>query len=42
MVRLQGTKVEEGRKILADSGINLITAESLSDAAAKITEIVGK
>lgn len=42
VIRLQGTKVEEGREILAASGLNLITAESLSDAAAKITEIVGK
>ncbi len=42
VVRLEGTKVEEGREILAASGLNLITAENLSDAAAKITEIVGK
>ncbi len=42
VIRLQGTKVEEGREILAASGLNLITAENLSDAAAKITEIVGK
>ena len=42
VVRLQGTKVEEGREILAASGLNLITAENLSDAATKITEIVSK
>lgn len=42
VVRLQGTKVEEGREILAASGLNLITVESLNDAAVKITGIVGK
>jgi succinyl-CoA synthetase beta subunit len=42
VIRLQGTNVEKGRKILAESGLNLITAEDLDDAAGKITEIVGK
>jgi len=32
--------VEEGRKILTDSGLNLITAVDLKDAANKIAEIV--
>ncbi len=41
VIRLQGTNVEKGRKILAESGLNLITAEDLNDAAGKITEIVG-
>lgn len=35
IVRLAGTNVEEGQKILAESGLDLITADSLSDAAAK-------
>ena len=35
VVRLAGTNVEEGRKILADSGLKLITAESLAEAAEK-------
>lgn len=42
VVRLQGTNVDKGREILAESGLNLITAEDLDDAAGKITEIVGK
>ena len=42
VIRLQGTNVEKGREILAASGLNLITAEDLNDAAGKITEIVGK
>ncbi len=35
VVRLAGTNVEEGRKILDDSGLALIQAEALDDAAAK-------
>jgi succinyl-CoA synthetase beta subunit len=32
VVRLQGTNAEAGRKILAESGLNLTTAETLRDA----------
>ena len=42
VIRMQGTNVEKGREILAASGLNLITAADLSDAAGKIAEIVGK
>ena len=40
VVRLAGTNVEEGRKILAESGLAFITAENLDAAAAKAVEIV--
>jgi succinyl-CoA synthetase beta subunit len=40
VVRMEGTNVEEGRKILGDSGLNLITATDLKDAAQKIAEVV--
>jgi succinyl-CoA synthetase beta subunit len=40
IVRLAGTNVEEGRKILAESGLAFITAENLDAAAAKAVEIV--
>ena len=40
VIRMQGTNVEKGREILAASGLNLITAENLNDAAGKIAEIV--
>ncbi|MFQ5480926.1 MAG: ADP-forming succinate--CoA ligase subunit beta [Thermodesulfobacteriota bacterium] len=33
VVRLQGTNVDEGKKILADSGIDIITADKMDDAA---------
>jgi succinyl-CoA synthetase beta subunit len=39
VIRLQGTNVEKGREILAASGLNLITAKDLNDAAGKIAEI---
>src|SRR5437899_8781771 len=35
VVRLEGTKVEEGRKLLKESGLALITANDLADAAEK-------
>ncbi len=41
VVRMEGTNVDQGRKILADSGLNLITATDLKDAAAKVAELVG-
>ena len=40
VVRMEGTNVEEGRKILAESGLNLTTATDLKDAAQKIAEVV--
>jgi succinyl-CoA synthetase beta subunit len=33
VVRLQGTNVEAGRKLLADSGLKIIAADDLTDAA---------
>lgn len=40
VVRMEGTNVEKGREILASSGLNLITAVDLKDAAAKVAQIV--
>jgi succinyl-CoA synthetase beta subunit len=36
VVRLEGTEVEEGKKILAESGTSIITADGLTDAAKKV------
>ena len=36
VVRLEGTNVELGREILARSGLNLITADGMTDAATKV------
>ena len=40
VVRMEGTNIEEGRRILAASGLELTTASDLKDAAAKVAEIV--
>jgi succinyl-CoA synthetase beta subunit len=36
VVRLEGTNVEQGRKILVDSGLNVTTATGMTDAAKKV------
>jgi succinyl-CoA synthetase beta subunit len=41
VVRLEGTEVAEGRKMLADSGVNIISAEGLTDAAKKVVAAAG-
>ncbi|RLB80210.1 MAG: ADP-forming succinate--CoA ligase subunit beta [Deltaproteobacteria bacterium] len=40
VIRMEGTNVEQGRKILADSGLNLITASDMKDAAHKVAQLV--
>ena len=42
VVRLAGTNVEAGRKILQESGINIITADTLKEAAEKAVAAIGK
>jgi len=41
VVRLQGTNVEEGRKKLSESGLNIITAEHMDEAAEKVVGAAG-
>ena len=36
VVRLEGTNVAQGKKMLADSGLNITTADGLTDAAKKV------
>jgi succinyl-CoA synthetase beta subunit len=36
VVRLEGTNVKEGKKLIADSGLPVITADDLGDAAQKV------
>ena len=40
VVRMQGTNVELGRQILADSGLPIISAETMAEAAEKIVRAV--
>ncbi len=42
VVRLQGTNVEQGRRLLADAKrLNLISVDALADAATKVVELAG-
>jgi len=38
VVRLEGTNVEEGRRILNESGLNFIVAQGMKEAAEKVVE----
>lgn len=40
VVRLEGTNVDLGKKILSESGLNIIAAESMADGAQKIVSLV--
>jgi succinyl-CoA synthetase beta subunit len=40
VVRLEGTNVELGKDILAKSGLKIVPADNLADAAKKITDAV--
>ena len=40
VVRLEGTNVELGKKIIAESGLNVVSADDLDDAAQKIVKAV--
>jgi len=42
VVRLEGTNVELGKKIINESGLNVISADDLDDAAQKIVAAVGR
>ncbi len=41
VVRLEGTNVELGKQIIADSGLDVVNADSLKDGAEKIVELTG-
>ncbi|MCB1535241.1 MAG: succinate--CoA ligase subunit beta, partial [Rhodoblastus sp.] len=40
VVRLEGTNVEQGKKIISESKLNVIPADDLDDAAQKIVKAV--
>jgi len=40
VVRLEGTNVDLGKKILAESGLNIVPADSMADGAQKIVSLV--
>jgi succinyl-CoA synthetase beta subunit len=41
VVRLEGTNVDLGKSIIADSGLNVVSADDLDDAAQKIVKAIG-
>ncbi|MGD2056536.1 MAG: succinate--CoA ligase subunit beta, partial [Gammaproteobacteria bacterium] len=42
VVRLEGTNVDLGRAILAESGLDIVTADNLADAAEKVVRALRK
>jgi succinyl-CoA synthetase beta subunit len=42
VVRLEGTNVEKGRKLLASSSLAIVAADDLTDAAMKVIELAAK
>jgi succinyl-CoA synthetase beta subunit len=40
VVRLEGTNVEQGKQIIRESGLNVLPADDLDDAAQKIVKAV--
>jgi succinyl-CoA synthetase beta subunit len=42
VVRLEGTNVEEGKAVIAASGLDIVSADDLEDAARKAAKLVGK
>ena len=39
VIRMEGTNVEQGRLMLAESGLNFTTADSMGDAAARVVAL---
>ena len=42
VVRLEGTNVEKGKKLLKDSGLNIISADGMTDGAVKVLKVIGQ
>jgi succinyl-CoA synthetase beta subunit len=41
VIRMKGTNVEEGKRMLAESGLNFTTADTMNDAADKVVTLAG-
>jgi succinyl-CoA synthetase beta subunit len=41
VIRMKGTNVEEGKQMLAESGLNFTTADTMGEAADKVVVLVG-
>jgi succinyl-CoA synthetase beta subunit len=41
VIRMKGTNVEEGKRLLAESGLNFATADTMNEAAEKVVALAG-
>jgi len=41
VIRMEGTNVEEGKRLLKESGMNFATADSMGEAATKVVQLAG-
>ena len=41
VIRMEGTNVDEGKRLLRESGMKLTTADSMDEAATKVVELAG-
>jgi succinyl-CoA synthetase beta subunit len=41
VIRMEGTNVDEGKRILGESGLNFTTADSMDEAAQKVVQLAG-
>ena len=41
VIRMEGTNVDEGKRLLKESGMNFMTADSMDDAARKVVQLAG-
>jgi succinyl-CoA synthetase beta subunit len=41
VIRMEGTNVEEGKRLLRESGMNFTTADSMGEAAEKVVQLAG-
>src|SRR5499427_3735001 len=41
VIRMEGTNVEEGKRLLKESGMNFTTADSMGEAAKRVVELAG-
>ncbi len=41
VIRMEGTNVEEGKRLLKESGMNFATADSMDEAANKVVQLAG-
>jgi succinyl-CoA synthetase beta subunit len=41
VIRMEGTNVDEGKRLLKDSGMNFTTADSMGEAATRVVQLAG-